>query len=415
MNSEWKRTKELIPDGVQALSKMPSKYVEGVYPYYIDYGDGCCIYDCDGKEYIDYPLGLGAILLGHNMEDINRAVTDRMRKGLLFPVPHKLETELAEAITNFIPSMEMMRFVKTGSESVTAALRIARAYTEKKTVLFSGFHGWHDQYNATTPKHDGVPDTLGAYMRKFKHGDLVELEEKMTGKPIAAVLMEPYMYDEVGKEYLHNVRKLCDKHKCLLIFDEVVTGFRTKKYSAQEYFGVKADITCIGKALGNGLPIGAVGGSRDIMKVLEKDCFVSSTFGGELVSITAALAVLKYCEERGVQNQIWQMGQLLKDGFNNAVHEVALEGVECQGYPCRTYFKFPNEVLKSLFWQYCVKRGIFFGHAQFISYCHGYKEIRDTVEVCGQALQFVKQHWEEPQKALEGKPATEVFRMVATA
>ena len=412
--NEFRETRNLIPDGVSTLSKMPNKYVDGLYPIYIDRGDGCHIYSGD-REWIDYPLGLGAIVLGHNMEDINRAVVTQMRNGTLFPCPNKLETQLAQKLSTLIPSCEMLRYVKTGSEACQAAVRIARAYTSKNIICCSGYHGWHDWYTISTPKNQGIPYILNKYIKRFEHGNIEEITKIIKrGKDIAAVMIEPYIYGETKKEYLIQLRNLCKSHNILLIFDEVVTGFRTLGYSAQKYFDVMPDMSCFGKAMGNGIPVGFVCGKKKYMEVLQGDCFVSSTFGAELIGISAALAVLRYMEDRGVIEHIWEMGKMLKDGFNNEAAGLGISAeVECQGLPCRTYFKFPSSVHKSLFWQYCIKNGVFFGHAQFISYCHGLNEIHKTLEVCRQALSFVKANWESPEKALEGIPAAEVFRMTA--
>jgi len=155
---EFQKTCNVIPDGVQTLSKMPCRHVEGVYPFYIERGEGPYIFDGEGKKYIDYPCGLGTILLGHNIEYVNQAIRSQLKKGILFPLPSRLETQLAEKIVELIPCAEMVRFVKTGSEATSAAIKIARTYTDRQNVLCCGYHGWHDWYNITTPINTGVPD-----------------------------------------------------------------------------------------------------------------------------------------------------------------------------------------------------------------------------------------------------------------
>jgi len=400
----WEKTCSLIPDGVQTLSKMPSKHVEDVYPKYITKGQGSTVWGDDGKEYISYTCGLGAILLGHNYPATTQAIKDQMTKGLLFGLPNELETELAEKICDKIPSAEMCRFLKTGSEACSAAVKISRAYTGRNSIICCGYHGWHDWYNWTTSKNKGVPRQS---VRQAKYNDIESF--KITDKT-AAVIMEPYVLDEPKHDFLKQVRKLCKKNGALLIFDEVVTGFRTKKWSAQAYFDVIPDLTCLGKALGNGLPIGVVCGRKEVMKVLEDDCFVSSTFGGELLSIASALATIDEIEERGVIEHIWQKGSILKGAFNDYTN--GLDGVECIGLPPRTFFKFPTEAHKGLFWQECLKMGVMFGYAQFISFSHEQAQMDKTLTAMHKGVAMVKKYWEEPEKFLSGRPPQETFRLV---
>ena len=305
--SNWLRTLEVCPDGVQTLSKMPSKHVDGFYPKYITKGDGAYVWGDNDKKYIDYPCGLGAILLGYNNPDVNRAIIDQLNKGVLFSLPNYLETELAEKIVDIVPSAEQVRFLKTGSEATSAAVRIARAYTGKEGIICVGYHGWHDWYCSTTSKNKGVPEQ---YVMQCKYNDIEAMIEVFDTQDtstvgIAAVIMEPYVLEEPKQEYLRKVRKLCNRHKAVLIYDEVVTGFRTLEWTAQKYFDITPDLTCLGKAMANGLPISCVCGKRELMRELQGDCFVSSTFGGELLSIAAALATIKIVEEQGVIRQIW--------------------------------------------------------------------------------------------------------------
>jgi len=390
---------------------MPSKHVEGVYPKYIEKGDGAYVWADDGKKYIDFPCGLGAVLLGYNHPVINEAIRDQLGKGVLFSLPNYSETELAEKICNIIPSAEMIRFVKTGSEATTAAVRIARAYTGKPTIMCCGYHGWHDWYNWTTPKHKGV---LKQNVAQFTYNNYVQIEQAFHRRNIAAVIMEPYILEEPKDDFLRKVRKLCSQHKAVLIFDEIITGFRTLEKSAQKYFGIEPDLTCLGKALGNGLPIGAVCGQADLMKELEGDCFVSSTFGGELLSIAAALATLKLIEEQGVIRHIWTQGERLKNAFNSMVQSMRLgDEIKCIGYPPRTFFIFPNEALKSLFWQECLGMGVLFGYAQFINFSHRHAEIDTTIRAMRRGLEMVRKYKEHPLDGLRGKPAEETFRLVA--
>jgi glutamate-1-semialdehyde 2,1-aminomutase/spore coat polysaccharide biosynthesis protein SpsF len=407
----YNRTCKVIPDGVQTLSKMPTKQVEGVYPIYLEGGTGAYVFDERGNSYIDYPCGLGSILLGYGRREISDVVNERIRKGHLFSLPHKLETELAEKICELIPCAEMVRFLKTGSEATSAAVKIARAYTGRQSVLCCGYHGWHDWYNVVTDKNAGA--ARNGLTRRFKYNNLQSLRQQfnnfkgsMSGL-VAAVIMEPYVYNPPDDGYLQAVRDMCDEYGALLIFDEVVTGFRTKAYSAQAYYGVTPDLCTLGKAMANGMPISCVAGKEKIMKVLTEDCFVSSTFGGELLSIVAALETIRIMEQENGIKKIWYYGEAFKEGFERAAEGLA----ECIGLPPRTYFRFPTPEHKSLFWQECIKRGVLFGHAQFISLAHTEPVMAETISVMEDAFAATKNHWDNPANGLEGKVAQETLRM----
>jgi len=406
----WEHQESVTPCGCQTLSKMPSKHVNGVYPKFIDRGKGAYVY-AENKEYIDYPLGLGPILLGHNHPVVNKAIEDQLKIGACFSLPNKLESDVADKIIDIFPSIESVRFVKTGSEATSAAVKIARAFTGRDNIVCCGYHGWHDWYNCTTPKRDGVPRLMRKLCRQAKYNDFHSFEIKVNTNT-AAVIMEPYVLEEPHDGFLQKVRALCDSTGTLLIFDEVVTGLRTRMGSAQKYYGVTPDLICLGKALGNGMPIGCVGGRKEIMDVLLGDCFVSSTFGGELLSLAAADATLDFWKRNNVDEIINDNGQALKNGFNSLCSSLNIDA-KCIGQSNRTFFVFPTEEHKSLFWQECLKGGVFFGYAQFISYAHDAVVIDKTISVMREALVRVQQFWDNPKDGLEGDCASATFRLVA--
>jgi glutamate-1-semialdehyde aminotransferase len=391
---------------------MPSKYVEGVYPIYLEWGKGAYVGD-NNSRFIDYPLGLGAILLGHAYPQVVEAVANRMKNGNLFICPSQLETDLAEKIKQVIPCAEMSRFLKTGSEATSAAIKIARSFTNREHIAICGYHGWHDWFTVSTPKNKGIPKCYADLVHKFTFNDIVSLKKILSEYSVAAVIMEPCIFEEPKDNFLNEVRELCTSYGALLIFDEVVTGFRTLGYSAQKFFKVTPDLATFGKDMANGIPISVVCGKKKYMKELEGDCFVSSTFGGDLLGIVGALETIKVLEDEHVIEDIWYHGQYLKDGYNEIAKSLDLE-TECKGYPCRTFFDFPSGVHKSLFWQECIQKGVFFGWANFISFSHREREILYTLEVVKHALKVLKENWKNPKKALKGKPAAEVFRTIVT-
>ena len=335
-----------------------------------------------------------------------------MSRGSIFTLPSYLETKLAEQIVRLIPCADKVRFLKTGSEATSAAIKIGRAYTKKDGIAYCGYHGWHDWYTADTPKNKGIPESYKNYIHKFEYNNIQSLEVLFHGD-IGVVILEPYIYEAPQKMFLDKVIEVAHKNGAIVIFDEIVTGFRTIEYSAQQYFDAIPDLCCLGKAMANGLPISVVCGKKKIMDVLEGDCFVSSTFGGELVSIASALATIRVLEEEDAIQHIWKMGTELSEGYNNIAKDLGIE-TSSIGFPCRTMFKFPTGDHKSLFWQECIKRGVLFGYAQFISYSHREEEVSYTLAVIEDALKVVKENWSRPLKALQGKPAKEVFRLVCT-
>ena len=409
---------KIIPNGVQTESKRPDRHVEGVYPKYIEKGKGAYVWDYSGHSYIDYPCALGAILVGYSNTAVNKAVHSTIEKGNLFSLPNKSESVLSEKLCELIPSCEMVRLLKTGSEAVSAAIRIARAVTGNEGVVFCGYNGWHDAYAVTTSKKKGIPKGMRRYSGQFKYNNRDDLTDFFSlGKhvefPIAAVVMEPYVFEEPKEGYLEAVKDLAHSNNALLVFDEVVTAFRTKEYSAQKYFGVIPDLTCLGKAMGNGYSISAVGGKAEYMKQLTGNCFVSSTYGGDLIGISAAIATLKVMEESNGLKRIWKSGQRLKDDFNALSAENGLRAhVQCIGLPSRTKFMFKNEAQAGLFWQECLRMGVLFGYAQFTTLSHGKDEIDITYEAMAAAMKKVAEHFDEPERALDGKVPSATFRLV---
>ena len=392
---------------------MPNKFVEGVYPIFIEWGKGAYIGDEDSR-FIDYPLGLGAILLGHAYPSVVEAVKKRLDRGNLFICPSYLETVFARKLKKLIPCAEMMRFLKTGSEATSAAVKIARAYTKRDRIAYCGYHGWHDWFTVSTQKNKGIPWQYKDLIDKFEYNDIESLKKlfEFNFTSYAAVIMEPCIFDAPRNGFLRKVVELAHEYDTLVIFDEVVTGLRFPGFSAQKFYKVTPDLATFGKAMGNGLPVSVVCGKREYMKELEGDCFVSSTFGGDLAGIVAALETIKVLENEPVIDNIWYYGNYLKDGYNEISKSLDLN-TKCKGYPNRTFFDFPSGTHKSLFWQECIKRGVFFGWANFISYSHKEREISYTLKVIKDALKVCKENWENPKKALGGNPATEVFRLIA--
>jgi glutamate-1-semialdehyde aminotransferase/spore coat polysaccharide biosynthesis protein SpsF (cytidylyltransferase family) len=414
------KAEELIPTCSQTFSKCPTQFVQGVAPVFLQRGRGCRVWDVDGNEYIDYAMSLGPIILGHNYPCVTEAVCRQMQEGSTFSLPHPLEIELAEVLTELIPCAEMVRFGKNGSDATSGAIRAARAYTGKEMVACCGYHGWQDWYIGTTSRNRGVPKAVQQLTCVFEYNNIASLEKIFAEHPgqVAAVIMEPVGVVEPRDQFLQKVCELTHLEQALLIFDEVVTGFRLAMGGAQEYFGVIPDIACFGKAMGNGLPLAAIVGNREIMKIFN-EIFFSFTFGGETLSLAASLATIAEMREKHVIPHIWNEGQRLKDGYNVLAHSFGLEQfTKCIGLAPRTAVTFKDEnghdslLLKSLFQQECLKRGVLFSGGHNICYSHSPADIDHTLRVYRTALQILAEtiRGGDVEKRLEGKAVEPVFR-----
>lgn len=398
----YKESKRYITSGTCTYSKSANRYVEGVYPYFLEGGNGPFVIDNNGNSYIDYPCALGAIILGYSHPYVTERVCERVRKGNLFSMPSMKEMELAKTISTLIPSMESMRFLKSGSEAVSAAVKIARSYTKKDIVLSNGYHGWHDWSTPITSKRSGTPESYNSII-SIPYDDInaVKIEFEKHPEKIACIVIDPYIFDEPHEDYFKNLIKVAHKNGALVIFDEVVTGIRWSNWSVQGQYQVKPDLTCLGKTLANGIPISCVGGKRKIMEELNKDCFVSSTFGGDLIGIEGALATLKVAIDNDLPNRLQESGLMLKDGYNEIAGDIGLD-TKCIGDAARQSLVFPTIQHKSLFWQECLARGVFLGAAQHTNLAHTSPIISRTLEVFKEALSTTSLYWDNPKKALRG-------------
>ena len=412
----WDEALRVIPGGVQTMSKSPDRYVEGVYPYFLSVGKGPYVWDTEDNRYIDYPLALGAVTLGHADPDVISAVTHEIQKGTLFTLPSPIEADAAKAVLRLAPWAEQVRFTKTGSEACSAAVKLARAVTGREHIIVCGYHGWHDWYNVSTDKKEGIPAVLGSLVHKARYNDFDSFVTpfKEHNGLIAAIIMEPCIYDVPEFGFLEAVQNLARQTGALLIFDEMVTGGRFPGGSAGRFFGITPDLACFGKGIANGFPLAAVVGRREHMMRFTGDCFFSTTFGGETTALVAAQVTLsKLLDNDVISRTMWESGRLLSAGYNAAAQELGIE-TSCVGYPCRTMFLFPSPAHKTLFWQECVKRGVLFGYAQFVSLAHKPRVIENTLDVVRESLKTLKENWAAPERVLEGPVAKEVFRLVAT-
>ena len=416
----YEKAQTLIPAATQTLSKGATQYVKGVAPVFLARAKGSHVWDVDGNEYIDYPMALGPIILGHGYPAVDQAVKRQIDDGVAFSLPHPLEIEVAEQLTAMIPCAEMVRFGKNGSDATAGAVRLARAHTGRDLIVCCGYHGWQDWYIGSTTFNRGVPASVRDLIKSFEYNDIDSLERRFAAHPgqIAAVIMEPIGIVEPMDGFLAAVRDLCHRQGALLIFDEVVTGFRLARGGAQEYFGVLPDIACFGKAMANGYPLSAVVGPRAIMKCFE-EVFFSFTFGGEAVSLAAANATLKEIAEKEVIAHLWELGRQLNDGFKVLAKEFGVDRfMRTSGLAPRTVISFFDDsgreslLVKSLFQQECLKRGVLFSGGQNICFSHSNGDIEHTLRVYRTAMEIVGAAIRQGNvlDRLEGEPVKPVFR-----
>ena len=408
----WRRAEKVIPMGTQTLSKSPTQFVQGVTPIYLQRGKGSHVWDVDGNEYVDYPMALGPVLLGYAEPVVDEAIRKQLADGITFTLMHPLEVEVAERIVAMCPGVEAVRFGKSGSDAMSAAVRAARAYTSRDRVLVSGYHGWHDWYIATTTRNRGVPEVVTGLVATFPFDDLGALDEALRVAPTAAVIVEPSGATVPSPGYLQGVVDLAREHGAVSVFDEIITGFRLAPGGARQRYGVVPDISCYGKALGNGMPISAVGGTWDVMQVFE-DVFYSGTHGGETLSLAAAAAVLDTVADGQVLAEIEQRGQTMLQGI---VERILRHGVGAHvtvgGEPHRSVISFVGDdplVDKSWVQQVLAERGVLFNGSMFICARHTDADVQLALDGMDEAF-AVLGSGENVRLLLKGAPVQPVFR-----
>lgn len=316
----------VIPLGSQTFSKSRVQFPVGAAPLFLTHGSGGRVWDVDGNEYVDLVNGLLSVGLGYRDPDVDAAIRRQLADGISFSLATELEQRLARALVRLVPCAESVRFAKNGTDATSAAVRIARAATGRDRLLVCGYHGWQDWYIGATTRHKGVPDAVRELTHVVPYNDLAAVEALLLRHPgqFAAMVMEPANVTAPAPGYLQQLKDLLHNHGALLVFDEVITGFRFARGGAQELFGVTPDLASLGKAMGNGMPISAIAGRADLMRQME-DIFFSATFGGEALSLAAGLAVVEKIEREPVIETLWQNGALLRAGLQGLLKARGLD------------------------------------------------------------------------------------------
>lgn len=334
----FKDAQQHIPGGVN--SPVRAFRAVGGTPVFFDKAEGAYLYDVEGKRYIDYVLSWGPMILGHAHPDVIASVTETIKSGLSFGAPTPIESEVAKEICKLVPSMDLVRMVSSGTEATMSALRLARGYTGRdKIVKFEGcYHGHSDSLlvkagsGALTfgvPSSPGVPDDLAQHTLTLTYNDSESVKDLFAqqGQDIACVIVEPVAGNmnciPPEPDFLECLREQCSQHGSVLIFDEVMTGFRVSLNGAQGYFGVQPDLTCLGKVVGGGMPVGAFGGKREIMEQISPlgPVYQAGTLSGNPVAMAAGLTTLKLIQAEGFYESLAQKVEYLMSGLKAAAKD----------------------------------------------------------------------------------------------
>lgn len=400
---EWmERLQRVMPFGSSTCSKKAEFPPEE--PGVIVRGKGCRVWDADGREYIDFRNSLGPITLGYGFPAVDDAIREQLDIGIAFGHPHPLEGEVAEMVCARVPCAEQARFLKTGGEAVAACIRIARGFTGRDHVIQIGYNGWLNSLasdgvilpgRATTSAPRGVPAALSELHHWCEWDNVEKLDAffaRYPGQIAAVVVAADYQKMARGAESYPALRERCDRHGALLVFDEIVTGFRVALAGVQEYFGVTPDLAVFAKGIANGMPLSVYCGKRNIMKVCEEGVFITSTLGGELLSLAAARAALNVIDREHVIAHLWRQGEALWGGLNRLFekHGIAakMEGL----WPC-PILVYRGDSPKDLRWRFlraAFRNGVSLGTVSYVNFSHKDSDIAETLERLEAAILEIK-------------------------
>lgn len=366
----------------------------GVSPYFADHARGAMLTDVDGNEYLDFVNALASVSVGYADDEIDAAVREQMQRGVTFSLSHEVEALVAEQLVRLIPCAEKVRFGKNGSDATAAAVRLARAHTGRDHVAICGYHGWQDWYIGTTTRDKGVPEAVKRLSHRFVYNDAESLARLIDahGEGLAAVILEPLGQQLPAAGFLEAVAELARGAGALLIFDETVTGFRVHLGGAQALTGVVPDLATFGKGLANGYPLSAVVGRAEPMQLME-EIFFSTTFGGETLSLTAALATLGRLERDDVPRRFALLGGKLIDGVGEILGSGrTAEVFSISGHPSWSFLNIEpaaesaRYAIKTLLLQEMFASGILFLGTHNLSAAHTEADIDRLLECYAELL-----------------------------
>ncbi|MFJ4716354.1 glutamate-1-semialdehyde 2,1-aminomutase [Streptomyces sp. NPDC088785] len=422
------RLHALIPGGAHTYAKGDDQYPEDLAPV-ISHGRGAEVWDVDGNRYVEYGSGLRSVSLGHAHPRVLEAVRRELDRGSNFVRPSIVEVAAAERFLATVPTADMVKFAKNGSDVTTAAVRLARAVTGRARVAICAdqpFFSVDDWFIGTTPMAAGIPDAINELTVTFPYGDLAATEELLTRyrDEVACLILEPAGHSEPPEGYLAGLRELADRHGCLLVFDEMITGLRWSEAGAQGLYGVVPDLSTFGKALGNGFAVSALAGRRDLMEhgglrhPHERVFLLSTTHGAETHSLAAAMAVLGTYVEEGITARLHTLGERLAAGVREAAATAGVaDHVVVRGRASNLVFGTldeklrPSQEYRTLFLRQLLASGVL-APSFVVSSALTDADIEQTVEAVAAACAVYRTALDagDPTPWLGGRPVRPVFR-----
>lgn len=423
------RLHEVVPGGAHTYARGSDQYPEHMPPI-IERGSGCRVWDVDGNAYVEYGMGLRSVTLGHGYGPVVDAVSRTIADGVNFSRPSALELAAAEDFLSLVPAADMVKFAKNGSDVTTAAVKLARAVTgrEKVAVCRQPFFSTDDWFIGTTEMAAGIPASTVASTVRFDYNDLDSVRAALSGDDVACLVVEAATaMAEPAPGFLEGVRALCDSHGTLLVFDEMITGFRWSAGGAQAVYGVAPDLSCWGKAMANGFPLSALAGKREYMELgglrtdRDRVFLLSTTHGPETGSLAAFRAVAHAYRTEDPVGQMEYAGRLLTRGVSDVVAAAGLSDVvevagraSCLVYITRGPDGQPSQAYRTLFLQEMLRRGVL-GQSFVTSAAHGAIDVDLTVEAVRDTLQIYRRAVEQGSVdgLLEGRPVAPAIRRSA--
>ena len=383
----FERAKKVIPLGAQTFSKSYLQYPQPS-PLFLSHGDGGLVYDIDGNEYVDLVSALLPNILGYRDPDVDNAIRRQLASGISFSLATELEAELAETLCRLIPCAEAVRFGKSGTDVTTAAIRVARAYTGRDRVLIcGGYHGWADW---SVERNLGVPQRIRDLTTRIPSADDGLASTRLQTNQYAACIVEP----ECGALFLRHLRELCDRSGTVLIFDEVITGFRYHLGGAQAMYGVTPDLATFGKAMANGMPLSAIVGRKNIMKRFDPpdNVFYSGTMFGETLSLAASIATIKKMERDDVIGKLRKTGAAIYESVNRMIGNFGLPGdvIKLQGVLSFLRIKFLDDQIAALFRKEMIASGTLIVGSNNICGAHGQSDVKRILKSYDHTLGVIK-------------------------
>jgi glutamate-1-semialdehyde 2,1-aminomutase len=421
------RAHALIPGGAHTYAKGDDQFPI-LSPGFIARGQGCHVWDVDGNEFVEYGMGLRAVALGHGYRPVVEAAFAAMQDGTNFTRPAALEVECAEVIVDLIDAAEMVKFAKNGSDTTTAAIKLARAFTGRDMVAICAdqpFFSTDDWFIGSTAMDAGIPREVRGLTTTFKYNDLDSIQRAFDEYPgrIACLILEPVTSVEPKDDFLQRALDLCHDHGALLIFDEMITGFRWHLRGAQYALGVKPDLATFGKAMGNGFSIACLVGRRDVMELggLQHDndrvFLLSTTHGAETPALAAAMATIEVYRRENVVEYLWSQGERLRTGVNQVIADLGVAPYfRVVGFAPNLVYATcdpsgkPSQVFRTLFMQELIRRGIL-APSLVVSFSHTNADIDRTIDAIDGALRVYREALEHgAEHYLVGRPVQPVFR-----